>query len=45
MIGINQMDIIETIISILSLYPSAAKADLLKNIVIVGGVSKISGLK
>lgn len=45
MIGVNQMSLIETIVNILSLYSDKIKADLLKNIVIVGGASKIAGLK
>jgi actin-related protein len=39
------MDVIETIVSILSLYDERTKRDLLKNVVVVGGASKVPGLK
>ena len=39
------MDLIQTIVSVLSLYHNQTKATLLKNVLIVGGASKITGLK
>jgi len=39
------MDVIETIVNILSIYTADVKKCLLKNIVIVGGASKVNGLK
>jgi actin-related protein len=39
------MDLIKTIVAVLSLYPDSTKRELLKNIVMVGGPSKLSGLK
>ncbi len=39
------MDLIQTIVSVLSLYPNRTKANLLKNVLVVGGSSKIAGLK
>ncbi len=45
LIGLNQMDVIETIVSLLPLYGNTTKRDLLKNVVVVGGASKVPGLK
>jgi actin-related protein len=45
MINNNQMDLIQTIISMLSAYNSDLIKKLLKNIVVVGGGSVIAGLK
>ena len=45
LIGLNQMDVIETIVSLLPLYDNNTKRDLLRNVIIVGGASKVPGLK
>lgn len=45
MIGLNQIDIVTAISRLLATYPSA-EADLLrKNILLVGGGSRIQGLE
>jgi actin-related protein 5 len=45
LIGLNQMNVIETIVSLLPLYDKNTKRDLLKNVIIIGGASKVPGLK
>lgn len=35
------MDMIESIVSVLSLYANETKAELLKNVVVVGGASQV----
>ena len=45
MIGLNQMDLIQTITSLLSVYPDKITASLLSNVVVVGGGSVVPGLK
>ena len=39
------MDLIKTIVAVLSLYPENVKKELLKNVVMVGGPSKLAGLR
>lgn len=45
MIGLNQMDLVQTITALLSVYPAKVLNALLSNIVVVGGGSVIPGLK
>jgi actin-related protein len=45
LIGVNQMDLISTIVNVLKLYDDKTKAEMLKNVVVVGGASKLPGLK
>lgn len=44
-VGQNQLDLVQTIASVLTLYNEKDKAALLSNIVVVGGGSVITGLK
>jgi actin-related protein len=39
------MDLISTIVNVLKLYDDKTKAEMLKNVVVVGGASKLPGLK
>lgn len=45
MIGLNQIDLVQTITSVLSVYPTKISAALLANIIVVGGGSVVPGLK
>ena len=45
MIGLSQIDLVQTITSVLSVYPAKIAAALLANIVAVGGGSVVPGLK
>ena len=45
MIGLNQIDLVQTITSALSVYPKKIAAALLANIIVVGGGSVVPGLK
>ncbi len=44
-VGQNQLDLVQTIASVLTLYSEKEKAALLSNIVAVGGGSVVTGLK
>lgn len=45
MVGNNQIDLVQTIVALLSPYPTAQASALLANIVLVGGGSVVPGLK
>jgi actin-related protein len=44
-VGQNQLDLVQTIASVLTLYNEKEKAALLSNVVVVGGGSTVPGLK